>query len=117
LAWTLQNYGAYIVDDTYAPGFALNVEDGPDGSVRKQFKEDWGFELEQKLQGNTPWVRDIQKLVVALHVVDNNRPTSVGGGGKPNQPLAPAIGIPSREFQAEIKQMIETGLEINAWQE
>ena len=91
LAWTLQNYGAYVVDDTYAPGFAFNTEEGPDGSMRTQFKSDWGFELEQKVQGNTAWVRDIQKIVKALYVVNNNSATSIGGGGNPRQPLAAAV--------------------------
>jgi hypothetical protein len=91
LAWTLQNYGAYIVDDTYAPGFDLNVEDGPDGSVREQFKADWGFDMMQRLNQDTPWVRDIRKLVRALHVVRNNSARSIGGGGVPRQPLAPRI--------------------------
>lgn len=91
LAWTLQNYGAYIVDDTYAPGFFLNAEVGPDGSVPAQFKADYGFEMEQKVQGNKPWMRDIQRLAKALHVVDNNSPSSIGGGGTPRQSLAPQI--------------------------
>jgi hypothetical protein len=93
LAWTLQNYGGYIVDDTYAAGFGLSAEDGPDGSVRKQFKADWGFEMLQKVvsQGKSPWVRDMQKLAQALHVVDNNGPNSIGGGGTPLQPLAPSL--------------------------
>jgi hypothetical protein len=89
LAWTLQNYGAYIVDDTYGPGFALNAEDGPNGSVRRQFKADWGFELEQRVRDNTPWSRDMQRLVKALYVVVNNGPASIGGGGKARQPPAP----------------------------
>jgi hypothetical protein len=91
LAWTLQNYGAYIVDDTYAAGFDFSAEDGPDGSKRAEFKRDWGFEMNQKVQGNTAWVRDVQRLMKALSVVDNNSPTSIGGGGTPRQPLAPAI--------------------------
>jgi hypothetical protein len=91
LAWTMQNYGAYIVDDTYAPGFAINTEEGPDGSLRTQFKSDWGFDLEQKVQGNTAWVRDMQKLAKALYVVNNNSATSIGGGGTPLQALAPQI--------------------------
>jgi hypothetical protein len=84
----LQNYGAYIVDDTSAPGFALNAEDGPDGSKRAQFKADWGFDMAQKVADNTAWRRDVQKLVEALHVVNNNGPRSLGGGGAPRQPLA-----------------------------
>jgi len=91
LAWTLQNYGAYVVDDTYAPGFDINVEDGPDGSVQQQFKADWGFDMAQRVNAGTPWVRDIQKLVRALHVVHNNSARKVGGGGVPRQPLAPPI--------------------------
>jgi hypothetical protein len=89
LAWTLQNYGAYVVDDTYGPGFDLNVENGPDGSVPAQFKADWGFDIEQRVRDDSPWTRDMQHLVTALHVVDNNGPNSIGGGGTPRQPLAP----------------------------
>jgi hypothetical protein len=91
LAWTLQNYGAYIVDDAYAPGFDISVEDGPDGSKQAQFKADWGFDMAQRVSQNTPWVRDMQKLVKALYVVNNNTSSTIGGGGTPRQPLAPAI--------------------------
>ncbi|TFW34385.1 hypothetical protein [Massilia horti] len=91
LAWTLQNYGAYIVDDTYAPGFDIQVEDGPSGSKPTEFKADWGFDMGQKVNNNTAWRRDMQKLVQALSVVNNNSATSIGGGGTPRQPLAPAI--------------------------
>lgn len=91
LAWTLQNYGAYIVDDVYAPGFALNAEDGPAGSKRAEFKKDWGFDMTGKAGDNTAWVRDVKKIVQALAVVNNNSSTNIGGGGTPRQPLAPAI--------------------------
>ena len=91
LAWTLQNYGAYIVDDTYAAGFDFNAEEGPDGSKADEFRRDWGFSMAQKVQGNTPWVRDIQRLAKALYVVNNNSATTIGGGGTPRQSLAPAI--------------------------
>lgn len=91
LAWTLQNYGAYIVDDTAGAGFAIAAENGPAGSLRTQFKNDWGFEIEQRVRDDTPWVRDVQRLVGALHVVDNNHPYSIGGGGTPLQPLAPQL--------------------------
>ncbi|MFL6671712.1 MAG: hypothetical protein ACJ8LG_00300 [Massilia sp.] len=91
LAWTLQNYGAYVVDDTFAPGFALNAEDGPDGSKCAEFKADWGFDMVQKVNDNSPWRRDMQKLVEALHVVHNNSASSIGGGGRPRQPLAAPV--------------------------
>lgn len=91
LAWTLQNYGAYIVDDTYAPGFDFSAEEGPHGAKKDEFKRDWGFDMAQKAQNDTPWVRDIQRLMQALHVVDNNSEAYMGGGGMPRQPLAPEI--------------------------
>jgi hypothetical protein len=91
LAWTLQNYGAYVVDDTSSPGFALNVEDGPAGSKRAEFKADWGFEMAQKVGDDNPWRRDMQKIVQALHVVDNNGPDSIGGGDPPRHLLAAPI--------------------------
>lgn len=91
LAWTLQNYGAYIVDDTYAPGFDFNVEEGPDGSKPNEFKADWGYAMEQRLNANTPWTRDIQRLVKALYVVSDNSASAIGGSGTPRQALAPAI--------------------------
>jgi hypothetical protein len=91
LAWTLQNYGGYIVDDTYGPAFAFSAESGPDGVFRDQFKSDWGFALEQRVRDASPWVRDIQRIRHVLRVVDNNAADRVGGGGTPLQPLAPAL--------------------------
>ncbi|MGZ3325693.1 MAG: baseplate hub domain-containing protein [Xanthobacteraceae bacterium] len=91
LAWTLQNYGAYIVDDTYAPGFDFSVEVGPAGSKATEFQSDYGFAMAQKVGTQTDWVQDVQKLVAALYVVNNNTASSAGGGGTPRQPLAPAI--------------------------
>ena len=32
IAWTLQNYGAYVVDDTYGPSFAIEAERGRAGT-------------------------------------------------------------------------------------
>jgi hypothetical protein len=91
LAWTLQNYGAYIVDDTWGSAFVFNTENGPDGSLRAQFQADYGTPLEIWSAGSTAWSRDVQRLIVALYVVNNNSASSIGGGGTPRQPLAPTI--------------------------
>ncbi len=92
LAWTLQNYGAYIVDDMYnSPGIVFDTEYGPNGSKLDEFQKDWGFAFVARLAAPTAWQRDIQKLVKILNVVNNNSATSIGGGGVPRQPLAPAI--------------------------
>ena len=108
IAWTLQNYGAYNVDSTPAQTCAFGVEVGPAGDVRDQFRADWGFPMERHVYtdanivrlrqdysgwddgANTgPWIRDLDRIFTNLHVITNNGPTSIGGGGTPRQPLAP----------------------------
>jgi lysophospholipase L1-like esterase len=92
LAWTLQNYGAYIVDDMYgSPGILFDTEFGPAGRKIDEFKNDYGFAFLQKAGAPNAWLRDIQRLLKAMSVVNNNSATSVGGGGTPLQPLAPEI--------------------------
>lgn len=91
LAWTLQNYGIYIVDSTSGAAYVIAAEEGADGSFSAQFQKDWGFSMEQRVRDNTPWVRDMQRLLTNLALVDNNGPNSIGGGGTPRQPLAPGL--------------------------
>lgn len=102
LAWTLQNYGAYIVDSRGSPGFDLAIEDGAAGDKAAEFQADYGFPFDGRLGYMTltsagqptpqaKWVSDIRLLIDYLRVVGNNSPTSVGGGGAPLQPLAPAF--------------------------
>jgi hypothetical protein len=101
LAWTLQNYGAYIVDSTGGPGFDIAIEDGAAGSKDDEFQSDYGYPFDGRLGYITltdstgqptpqaQWVSDVRILYGYLQVVSNNSPTSVGGGGTPLQPLAP----------------------------
>jgi len=105
LAWTLQNYGAYIVDSTGGPSVNIDADIGPNaafsGSKREEFFNDFGMPFEERVNdgdgthGNPPfgygWTRDVQKLIQALYLVDNNGPNSIGGGGTPLQPLAPPL--------------------------
>jgi hypothetical protein len=88
LAWTFQNYGAYIVDNG---GIHLNiaVERGTNGDFETQFASDWGLTFFNTYSANTAWTRDVGRIWQALQVVTNNSPTSIGGGGTPRQPLAP----------------------------
>ena len=101
LAWTLQNYGAYIVDSRSGPGFDISIEDGAAGSKADEFQADYGFPFDGRLGYQTltnssgqptpqaQWVSDIRLIIDYLRVVGNNSPTSVGGGGTALQPLAP----------------------------
>jgi hypothetical protein len=87
LAWTLQNYGAYLVDDSAWSSVSICVENGPAGSFQQQFQADWGMPLDTK--GTTSaFAKDVAAILAALSVVDDNAPSTIGGGGTPLQPLA-----------------------------
>lgn len=90
IAWTLQRYGAYVVDDTAWDVYAFSMEVGPDGDFRNQFRQDYGFSFGMADKSH-PWSRDMAKIFGNLAVVDNNGPNSIGGGGTPLEPLAPEL--------------------------
>lgn len=94
LAKAFQHYGAYIVDDTAWDVYAIVAEWSPEGRFTDEFEESWGFSF---VQGDldTPWSRDIRKIFTNLHVVDNNGPENIGGGGDPLMPLAPPFKVDS----------------------
>lgn len=98
LAWTLQNYGAYIDDSGGGPSFSWNLEDGVAGSKAVEFSNDYGFDFLARANSGTPWMRDHVRLMAALRCVSNNSVSNVGGGGTPLQPLAAPF---SPEFQAK----------------
>jgi len=87
LAQAFLNYGAYIVDDTAWDVYALCTEHSPNGKMIDEFEQMWGFEFEGNGTSNG-WKRDYKKIMESLHVIDNNSPDSVGGGGNPLVPLA-----------------------------
>jgi hypothetical protein len=88
IAWTLQNYGAYCVDDAARSVFSIATELGPAGAVTTEFQQGWGYPFSSGVK-DSPWAKDIATIVANLAVVDNNAPASMGGGGTPRQPYAP----------------------------
>lgn len=82
----LQDYGAYIVDDTGRDVNALCIEHNAD----VEFQNVMGHSLDQDQEVGS----DFGKMMGAVKVVDNNNATSIGGGGTPRAPLAPAFGVP-----------------------
>lgn len=90
LAQAFKSYGAYIVDDTAWDVYAIITEWGPAGRFADEFKKNWGFPMSEGSK-DTPWGRDMDKIFLNLHVVDNNGPISIGGGGTPCMPLAPVF--------------------------
>ena len=91
LCHALQDYGAYVVDSTSWDAWGLTPEQGPDGKVEDEFQSAYGYSMSQFGTGSA-WSQDISKLFLALNVVTNNGPSSIGGGGTPRVPLAPPIG-------------------------
>ena len=78
----LQNYGGYVDDDTNWDAHYLGVEYGVNEELQAVFGE--GLEA-----GGKDTLEAINKLFVALSLVNNNSPVSIGGGGMPLAPLAP----------------------------
>lgn len=83
----LQDYGAYISDDSGWDAYDLCAEVGVIEEVRTKF----GLDLSSN---SGALYEDIQRLIPSLSIVDNNKPGNIGGGGKRRQPLAPAIKPP-----------------------
>lgn len=86
LAWTHQNYGAYVVDNSGDDGsydvHRLNVEE--------RALPELGFSEGDATKG-TPLTRDLDRIFGVLAVVENNAPDRIGGGGTPRQPLRPRL--------------------------
>lgn len=87
LAEAFMNYGAYIVDDTAWDVYALCTEHGPAGIMKDEFKQVWGYSFSAK-GTDSPWKSDYKIIIENLHVVDNNGPDAIGGGGEPLVPMA-----------------------------
>jgi hypothetical protein len=92
LAQALQNYGAYVSNDTKRPVFSIDTESG-DASMINQFQSAWGYPFETAGVGGSPWANDIMTILNNLSVVDNNSAASIGGGGTPLVPLAPPLAV------------------------
>ena len=108
LFFTLQNYGAYFTEDAAWDHYDLIVE----RDAELEFEAQYGFSLE-----SDTWKYDFFKLIQSLYIIDNNSPTSIGGGGTPRQPLAPDFDSPTNllaneSFEADSAQVQS----ITGWQ-
>jgi hypothetical protein len=81
----LKDYGGYIVDDSARDAHTIAIEKG----VQEEFEAAYGYSFKTR---SGPFFEDVNRLFQALHVVSNNSAQTIGGGGKPRQPLAPPIG-------------------------
>jgi hypothetical protein len=88
LFYALQNYGAYLVDDTGWFFTAIGAEYG----VADEVEQKYGIDL---FAGNDAtgvtkdWYDDWSAMLGALDIISNNGPESIGGGGTPRVDPAP----------------------------
>jgi hypothetical protein len=80
----LQDYGAYVVDDSAWDAHYLCAEQG----VKEEVKKETGLDVEGD-RGDL--FDDVNALFVALSVIDNNDPKAVGGGGKRRAAAPPPL--------------------------
>jgi hypothetical protein len=84
--YALQDYGAYVVDDTGWNVTAFNLQEG----VKEEFKQTYDYDFETS-DTNSQWFKEYYTLVKNLSIVTNNSENSIGGGGERRVPLAPAF--------------------------
>jgi hypothetical protein len=108
LAKALQDYGAYIANDTIVSVNNIVTEDGPNGSVAGvltvtggtctvtqtgEFQTLYSFPFETCGPPNAsdPWTHDIETIFAHLDIITNNSSSSIGGGGRPVVAPAPPL--------------------------
>ncbi len=96
----LQDYGAYLCDDSGWDAANICAESG----VREEFRNRFGYSFSSDGGKNAAWVHDLNELLKSLSVVDNNSVEHVGGGGAPRVPLAPPLA-PKSEGSAYLKKL------------
>ena len=80
----LQDYGAYLVDDSYCSCHNITAEQG----VEAELKAKYGYGM----RGSSgDFLEDVNRMWSAMSVVNNNGPDRKGGGGTPRVALAPAF--------------------------
>lgn len=94
LARALQRYGAYVVDQAGWSAAALAVEWGPNGRVKTEFQQVWGYPMDgHRPKASSPahqqFLADMEEIYKALHIVNDNTRTSIGGAGTRLAPWAP----------------------------
>ena len=116
IAWTLQNYGMYLADDSYWNAAALETEISPEGNYVTQFKKAWNMDF---TSSTNAWAVDVRSLFRMLSVVNSwnknmwlNVSSSNGtlgaGGGFPLQSWAPPFANDSNIATPVSSSFIQT---------
>lgn len=105
----MKNYGAYVVEDAAWDCHYLVAEAGIEEEL-----PDGNFYWAEGRDG--PFRRDINKIFEELHIVTNNGPANIGGGGEPLQPLAPdfANTSPAAGFSVSTNESLKADFDASA---
>ena len=82
----LQDYGAYVTDDSGWDSYDLCVERG----VPEEVQSSLGYALNGR---SGKFIDEMKRIIRALKIVSNNRSASIGGGGTPRRPPAPELSL------------------------
>ncbi|MGF1540047.1 MAG: hypothetical protein ACFCU5_06280 [Pleurocapsa sp.] len=96
LFYALQDYGAYVVDDSAWDVTAFNLQE----EAEIEFEETYGYKFETR-DHNSQWYNEYYSLVENLQIVTNSSESAIGGGGERRVPLAPP-------FNNQIPDITET---------
>ena len=83
LFYALKHFGMYFTEDAAWDVWDIIAQEG----VREEFRQHYGYSMSSDI-----WKRELNTLMKALHIVTNNAPNNIGGGGTPLAPLAPDFG-------------------------
>lgn len=64
------------------------MEPGVSDEVAKMYGPEQDFHIQKQVKPRSPLYDDLVRVFQNLHIVTNNGPESVGGGGTPRQPPA-----------------------------
>ena len=81
----MQNYGVHFTEDAAWDTWDIIVE----RDAEKEFEKSYSYSMKSEI-----WRDEVNRLMQALYIVDNNGPNSMGGEGTPRQPLAPPFEKP-----------------------
>ncbi len=105
--YTMQNYGVYFVEDAAYDTWDVVLE----RDAEREFEDVYGYTL-----GSNRFKRELNTLMGALHVITNNRPGSIGGGGTPLVPLTSKLEFEEPDFGVSIISAIPGRVEAEHYQ-
>ena len=105
--YTMQNYGVYFVEDAAYDTWDVVLE----RDAEREFDDVYGYSL-----GSDRFKRELNTLMGALHVVTNNEPGNIGGGGTPLVPLTSELELEETDFRVSITSDIPGRVEAEHYQ-